>query len=129
MVARSLALVLVVFVAQLAAADEVADGKLVAPQELARHRIAGQAHIEPSPATKKKIVADPNHPRFVMVSYKVCVDTSGSVSKAQLLHSGGYPEYDEEIRKAILGNWRFRPWEADGKLVAVCTANTQIFEP
>jgi hypothetical protein len=43
------------------------------------------------------------------------------------MKSTGFPAYDETIMSRIRGEWRYRPFQVNGKPVAVCTAVTFIY--
>lgn len=62
----------------------------------------------------------------VIASAKLCIDTAGEVSEVRILKSSGYPSYDETI-VSEMNQWAYRPYEIDGKPVAVCTAVTFIY--
>ena len=44
-----------------------------------------------------------------------------------MLKSTGFPAYDSKIQSKIRGEWRYEPYNVNGKAVPVCTAVTFIY--
>jgi len=44
-----------------------------------------------------------------------------------MLKSTGFPAYDSKIQTKIRGEWRYKPYNVNGKAVPVCTAVTFIY--
>jgi hypothetical protein len=44
-----------------------------------------------------------------------------------MVKSTGFPAYDSKISNTIHGEWRYRPYNVNGKAVPVCTAVTFIY--
>jgi TonB family protein len=107
-------------------AEAVPAGKTrnVPPNELEANRIRGNKNIMPDEFVKRAIQAAGE--TRVVASAKLCIDTAGEVSEVRILKSSGYPGYDETI-VSEMKQWGFRPYEVDGKPVAVCTAITFIY--
>jgi hypothetical protein len=98
----------------------------VAPQALEARRLAGDRIVEPDAETKKKIVADQR--RIAAAIFQLCIDERGAVVTTDLLHSSGYPDWDDKIRSTMRETWRYRAFELKGHLTPVCTAVTQTFK-
>jgi hypothetical protein len=93
--------------------------RLVPPSALEANRIAGDKAIMPDAATMDVIGrwgADK-----VVSTYKVCITAAGNIDLVTQMTSSGFPAYDDKIRNAIRGDWRYRPYLVNGKAHAVCT--------
>ena len=87
-------------------------------------RISGDKNIVPDDATKDKI--QQSGQQRLVTSYKLCIDTQGTVITVAKLKSSGFPDYDAKIMSQMQ-QWRYRPYQLDGKPVPVCTAVTFIY--
>ena len=56
---------------------------------------------------------------------KIAID--GNIAVVSKMKSTGFPAYDETIMNRIRGEWRYRPFQVNGKAVPVCTAVTFIY--
>jgi hypothetical protein len=98
----------------------------VPPTLLEGSRIAGTKQIAPDDATKIQI-AQSNKDTYVG-SWKLCIDVAGTVVTVKQLKSTGLPAYDAKIQQEMSTNWRYKPYEINGKAVPVCTAVTFIYK-
>ncbi len=96
----------------------------VAPSVLDSYRIAGDTAITPNDATKIKIEADGK--TKIVGAFKLCVNVDGAVSSVSQLKATGYPSYDADILNGMR-QWRYRPYQVNGKAVPVCTAVTFVY--
>jgi hypothetical protein len=97
----------------------------VAPTVLEGYRTAGTKLITPDDDTKTAI-HDSGTDRII-ASINLCLDEKGVVDRLALLKSSGFPAYDMRILGTIKNTWRYKPYVADGKPVAVCTQVTFIY--
>jgi protein TonB len=97
----------------------------VAPQMLEGSRIAGNKQIEPNDVTKTEIQRSGKSK--VVGSFKLCLTVDGAIAVVSKMKSTGFPAYDETIMSRIRGEWRYRPFQVNGKAVPVCTAVTFIY--
>jgi hypothetical protein len=88
-------------------------------------RIAGTKDIVPDDVTKTEIQRSGKDK--IVTSYKLCITVGGDVSNVQMLKSSTFPAYDAKIQRTIKGEWRYRPYAVNGKVVPVCTAVTFIY--
>jgi len=104
----------------------------IQPSELDKLRIKGEKNIVPDEADKlaiegaARLSGEAGTAARVIASIKMCVDRTGKISHARVLKSSGYPGYDHKLQTEIMG-WEYRPYEVDGKAIAVCTAVTFIY--
>jgi len=98
--------------------------QLVAPTVLEGQRVAGNKNIVPDDDTKRQIQASGKDQ--IVGSFKLCVDTSGSVTTINMLKTTGFPAYDARIQKEMR-TWKYRPYRVNGQVVSVCTAVTFIY--
>lgn len=96
----------------------------VPPTLLEGQRISGDAKITPDDDTKAEIQRSGK--TNVTGSFKLCITIGGDVSSIKILKSTGFAAYDAKIQAAIQ-NWRYRPYEVNGRAVPVCTAATFIY--
>ena len=87
-------------------------------------RLSGHKNIVPDNDTKLAI-ARADNPKLVG-TFKLCVDTSGTVSSIKMMKSTGFANYDQTIEQAM-HDWRYRPFLSGGKPTPVCTAVTFIY--
>ncbi len=98
--------------------------QVVPQQAVEQQRLSGDKNIVPDDTTKLAIKRDGL--ARVVTTVKMCLSSSGSVSKLDLLKSSGYPAYDSLI-KSTMRRWKYRPFKVNGKAVPVCTAVTFIY--
>jgi hypothetical protein len=60
-------------------------------------------------------------------TFKLCVTLEGNVASVKQLKSTGFGAYDSKIVNTIRGEWRYRPFVANGKVVPACTVVTFIY--
>ena len=63
----------------------------------------------------------------VIGSFKLCLTVGGEIQQVTMLKSTGFPAYDSKIQTKIRGEWRYKPYNVNGKPVPVCTAVTFIY--
>jgi outer membrane biosynthesis protein TonB len=112
--------------AELAARTTDAPPIPVAPQALEAGRVAGSKTIAPDDDTKLAVARSGQTKIFG--TFKLCVDTAGTVSSLQMMKSTGVENYDQKIVQAM-HDWRYRPFLHDGKPTPVCTAATFVYAP
>lgn len=98
----------------------------VPPTLLEAQRIAGTKIITPDAKTAADIVKSGK--AKIVGSFKLCLDTTGAVTKVTLLKSTGFPAYDQKLQREMRA-WAYRPYLVNGKAVPVCTAVTFIYSP
>ncbi|HTR51803.1 MAG TPA: hypothetical protein VMJ10_13900 [Kofleriaceae bacterium] len=98
---------------------------IVPPSVLETSRTSGDPQIVPDDVTKTEIQRS-GKDRLVG-TFKVCIDTSGTVSSVAQLKSTGFAAYDSRIASTIRETWRYRPLLIDGSPAAVCTAVTFVY--
>jgi protein TonB len=96
----------------------------VTPQALAANRVSGDAQIAPADVTKTEIQRSGK--TRIVVPFKICVGTNGSVKSVKILKSSGFPAYDSKIENEA-GDWKYKPFLVDGVPTPVCTAVTIIY--
>lgn len=97
----------------------------VPPTMLEGSRIAGEKMISPEDNTKIEIQRSGKDK--IVGSFKICLDINGGVSSVTMLKSTGFSAYDAKIQNKMRGEWRYRPYMANGKAVPVCTAVMFIY--
>ena len=97
----------------------------VPPTVLEGSRISGEKEILPDDATVKAIELA-GQERLVG-SVKLCLTAAGTIQSVAAIKSTGFVDYDRTIQNTIRSQWRYRPYEVDGKAVPVCTAVTFIY--
>ncbi len=85
------------------------------------HRIAGEAQIGPPSSTRNAMSRKAQHELTAILL--LCLDKGGAVNKQHLIRSSGYPEYDSKLLSGVR-RWRYQPYRANGKPVAICTQLT-----
>ncbi|MGE0404113.1 MAG: energy transducer TonB [Kofleriaceae bacterium] len=98
--------------------------KTIPPKMLEANRIAGDKAIVPDDETKTEMMRA--HKDKVIGTFKVCLDSAGTIREVRMLKSTGFSPYDEKIMSGIRA-WKYKPYIADGKAVPVCTAVTFIY--
>lgn len=96
----------------------------IAPSALEQLRIAGQKFIVPDDETMAEI-DQAGRPKLV-TTYKLCIDTAGSVAVLDMLKPSGFPAYDAKMQREMRA-WRYRPYTVDGVAKAVCTSIIFIY--
>ncbi len=66
--------------------------------------------------------ADPG----VKAEVQLCLDDSGKPASIKLISSSCLPSYDARILQTM-AEWRYRPFEIDGRPTAICTTVTYIY--
>jgi hypothetical protein len=88
-------------------------------------RIAGEKLIRPDEVTTMEI--NRSGKERVVGSFKLCLSVGGVVTSVTMVKSTGFPAYDAKINNTIHSEWRYRPYNVNGKPVPVCTAVTFIY--
>jgi protein TonB len=97
----------------------------VPPTMLEGSRIAGEKNILPDDVTKTEIQRSGKEK--LVGSFKLCLTVGGEIQQVTMLKSTGFPAYDSKIQTKIRGEWRYKPYNVNGKAVPVCTAVTFIY--
>ncbi len=88
-------------------------------------RTAGDAQIHPPSATRNAMArAGKDRTTAIML---VCLGKSGAVSKARIIRSSGYEEYDAKLRTGVR-RWRYEPYRANGIPAPICTQLTFVYK-
>jgi periplasmic protein TonB len=98
--------------------------QIVPQQAIEASRIAGEKQIPPDDNTKTQISRSGSNK--VVTTVKMCLSAGGNVEKLSMIKSSGYPEYDSKIKDGMR-QWRYRPFQVNGKAVPVCTSITFIY--
>ena len=93
--------------------------RVVPPKAIDAQRIAGNKNIMPDEGTKMQIQRDGNS--RIVVSVKLCISKTGTVTKTRVVKSSGYKAYDNKIKNAMR-QWRYAPFKIDGKASPVCSS-------
>ena len=80
-------------------------------------RISGETQIQPSDDIK--VMMQREGKTSLHVTFKVCLDASGSVTQTARLGSTGYGDYDDRLAAAI-ATWKYSPYKVNGHAIAVC---------
>ena len=93
--------------------------KRVAAAFLEASRIAGNAKILPDNGTRQAM----RHVGATRVTgrFQLCAAADGAVTRVTMTSSSGYPDYDQQIIKALRA-WQFKPITIEGRATAVCTS-------
>jgi len=94
------------------------------PQVFKANRFEGETNLPPPEIVKNQMLRD-DHKRAVG-TFKVCVDTQGTVSAVTTLASTKYAAYDALLMTAIRA-WRYHPFTVGGKPVAVCSTVSFVY--
>jgi len=97
----------------------------VPPTMLEGSRIAGEKMIAPDDVTKTEIQRSGKD--RVVGSFKLCLTVGGEVQSVTMLKSTSFPAYDSKIQGKMRAEWRYKPYNVNGKPVPVCTAVTFIY--
>jgi hypothetical protein len=65
--------------------------------------------------------------KTIQLSVKVCADATGAITSAKIIQPSGVVNYDTKVVRKIQNEWRFEPFQMNGKAVPVCTAQTFIY--
>jgi cysteine-rich repeat protein len=87
------------------------------PQVIESLRTSGEARILPPSSVQSQMQREGK--ARVAAAFRVCLDTAGRVSSVSRLSSTGYADYDERLSSGVR-EWRYRPYQVDGRAVAVC---------
>lgn len=82
-------------------------------------RISGDIDIQPPDDVK--VMMSREGTSKLHAKFRVCLDTDGNVTSTQQVSSTGYSSYDDKLAGAM-ATWRYRPYTAGGKPIAVCGA-------
>jgi periplasmic protein TonB len=99
--------------------------KVVPQQVLEQQRISGEKEIQPPNDVATQMSRSGKGTVGVV---KLCLNAGGSVDKLNVLKSTGYPAYDNKIKQKMR-EWRYRPFQVNGKATPVCTSITFIYRP
>jgi periplasmic protein TonB len=99
--------------------------KVVPQVALEAQRISGEKDIQPPNDVATQMARTGKGTVGVV---KMCLNNGGSVDKISVLKSTNYPSYDNKI-KSKMREWRYRPFQVNGKAVPVCTSVTFIYRP
>jgi periplasmic protein TonB len=99
--------------------------KVVPQVALEAQRISGEKEIQPpnDVATQMSRAG-----KGTVGVVKMCLSVAGTVEKLSVLKSTNYPAYDNKIKQKMR-EWRYRPFQVNGKAVPVCTSVTFIYRP
>jgi len=112
-------------VAQPATSTTTTAPRNVPPTLLEGSRISGEPVILPDETTKNAI--RDSGANQVIGSFKLCIDTAGAVTKIVTLKTTGFEPYDKTLIRGMR-QWKYRPYNLDGKPVPVCTAITFVYK-
>lgn len=93
--------------------------KIIPEAMLKGYLISGDTQIQAPDAVRVKIARTAT--RRVVGVVKLCIDTAGAVTSSSLLKSTGHKSYDRKLVSGVR-RWRYRPYRAGGRAVAVCTS-------
>ena len=99
--------------------------KVVPQVALEAQRISGEKDIQPPNDVATQMARSGKGTVGVV---KMCLTSGGTVDKLSVLKSTNYPAYDNKI-KSKMREWRYRPFQVNGKAVPVCTSVTFIYRP
>ncbi|MGE0872832.1 MAG: energy transducer TonB [Kofleriaceae bacterium] len=97
----------------------------IPPGTLEQFRKTGERAIVPDDKTKLKLQTSGQSK--LVGAFKLCVNSSGDVTRVSAIRSTGFPEYDTKLIDTMKTTWSYRPVIVDGKAKAVCTAITFIY--
>jgi protein TonB len=99
--------------------------KVVPQVALEAQRISGEKDIQPPNDVATQMARSGKGTVGVV---KMCLTEGGTVKSLTILKSTTYPAYDNKI-KSKMHEWRYRPFQVNGKAVPVCTSVTFIYRP
>ena len=99
--------------------------KVVPQVALEAQRISGEKDIQPPNDVATQMARSGKGTVGVV---KMCLTAAGNVDKLSVLKSTNYPAYDNKIKQKMR-EWRYRPFQVNGKAVPVCTSVTFIYRP
>ncbi|NVB76872.1 MAG: hypothetical protein HOV81_00620 [Kofleriaceae bacterium] len=111
-------------VAAVPASADANNAQMLPPSYANAHRVEGSILIVPDDMDKMKMVE--RKLTRVIHSAKLCITVDGRVGSVTMLRSSGIPNFDEKIRKRILG-WRYTPFQINGKPAPVCTTLSVVY--
>ena len=88
-------------------------------------RTGGTREIAPDDADRAALTAAGKN---VVAVVKLCVKSTGAVSKVQLIKSSGTSSYDDKILREMKA-WTFGPITVDGQPADACSPVTFVFRP
>ena len=98
--------------------------QVVPQQALEAQRVSGDKSISPDDETKQLIRRSGSS--RVVATVKMCISAGGTVTSINVIKSSGYPAYDRKIQ-AKMREWRYRPFQVNGKATPVCSPVTFIY--
>jgi protein TonB len=99
--------------------------KVVPQVALEAQRISGEKDIQPPNDVATQMARSGKGTVGVV---KMCLNAGGTVDKLSVLKSTNYPAYDNKIKQKMR-EWKYRPFQVNGKAVPVCTSVTFIYRP
>jgi protein TonB len=99
--------------------------RVVAQVAVEAQRISGEKIIQPDDSTKIQMQRDGKVQ--IEARYMMCLTKAGTIKSINQVKPSGYPEYDRKIQ-GKMGEWRYRPYLANGVPTEVCTAITFIYK-
>jgi protein TonB len=97
---------------------------VVAQVVLEQQRLSGNKLIIPDDEVKLQIKREAK--TRVITTVKMCLSAGGNVTRLTFLKSSGYPSYDQKIKQEMQ-QWKYSPFQVNGKPVPVCTSVTFIY--
>lgn len=88
------------------------------------NRVAGNEQIS-MPDSVKQIMAVQGI-KTTTAAIKLCLSAEGSPSSINWIKRSGYPDLDSKIELEVR-QWRYRPWNVNGRAVPICTSVTFNF--
>ena len=87
-------------------------------------RVSGNAQIQPPAPVLMAMSRDGTH--RLQGTIKICIDRRGQVSSVDILDSTGHESYDSKLLNEMR-SWRYRPYQANGEAIPVCSSITFIY--
>lgn len=102
----------------------VTEPKLVPPTVLRALRTSGDTQVQAPETVRSELVRGGQHQLRAM--FKLCIDPQGAVASVGMLHSSGFPAYDD-VLVAAMRAWRYRPYEVNAIAVPACGVVTFVY--
>ncbi len=87
-------------------------------------RISGTPQILPPSRTQSAMRSGGNTKIVAVV--RLCLNAQGEVNRQSILKSSGYAQYDAKLLSEIR-RWRYSPYLANGKPIAICSQVTFVY--
>jgi len=100
--------------------------QIVPVQVLKGLRVSGEEQI--TPPSKAIVAMERSGATRVVASAKMCLTESGRVQSVSMIKASGYPSWDSKIQSKMR-LWKYRPYQANGKAIPVCTSVTFVYKP